>query len=740
MGAMIVRLAAVVGLAALELTMPPVATAATYYVNATGGNDSNDGLSAATAWETMAKVNGSTFAAGDSILLKRGETWRESLVVPSSGTAGNPIRFDAYGTGAAPTITGRLDLPAAAWSVDSGNVWKATATASSMSFALFESIWGTKQTAKANVLADRDWYFASNTLYVHATSNPATYYGAVAAMLMAGGQLVYINGRSYVDVQHLRLAHFDTYGVRVGGAADHINVANVEAQGIIPNGTLPHGFYVSSTVSPAAINFYNDDAHRNYNGFRFDSTTGIVVKNCRAYANRMYGLTDNTANTVYSYSHFYGNSLGVLPSLDVSGGTDGGNNVAAYTWPGVVDFQRYPARVSFAVDDVGLTPGAETYIDTLTPEFEKRGLRMAMAVQTGYAAALVPTIQGWFNRGHDVNSHSWSHQYYTNPNAISIQYSGTGTAATLTIAGNRLTTTVTGGPGGENLDLDLTQAAYDTAHELRMHINGLSGYSASQDANCQDAAHTYTLADVSGQDIKSAAYVTQFQKSRLIPDEMSVSKTWMETNVAGLGAAKVYVYPAGIEDAETQGWAVAAGYEGSRGGLSMGLGVSEVYGKGVNIQDITSLGITSLHGLTRQAIWDRMAALAFKASVWGVPYGLFGHKDEITPAETGDMLDGLLQRGTLVMTNTQVVDFLRGTARVGATTNYVSEAPGREANFHAAGPSPVAGTALDLGADYQLDGDGRDRSVYGWDMGAVVVNPASKVRGSGAGKGTAVLQ
>ena len=170
-----------------------VAGAATYYVDATNGNDSASGTTTATAWKTINKVNTSTFAAGDQILFKRGEVWRESLVPPSSGASGSPIVFDAYGTGEAPTITGSLDLSAAAWSVDSGNIWKASVTATSMSYVLFGTVWGTKQTSKSAVQHDRDFYLSSNVLYVYAPGiNPATYYGSVAAMLMANGQLVYV--------------------------------------------------------------------------------------------------------------------------------------------------------------------------------------------------------------------------------------------------------------------------------------------------------------------------------------------------------------------------------------------------------------------------------------------------------------------------------------------------------------------------------------------------------------------
>ena len=170
-----------------------VAGATSYYVDATGGSDANSGLSTATAWKTINKVNTSTFAAGDQILFKRGEVWREGLVPPSSGTSGSPIVFDAYGTGEAPTITGSLDLPASAWSVDSGNIWKASVTATSMSYVLFGTVWGTKQTSKSAVQRDRDFYLSSNVLYLYAPGvNPATYYGNVAAMLMANGQLVYV--------------------------------------------------------------------------------------------------------------------------------------------------------------------------------------------------------------------------------------------------------------------------------------------------------------------------------------------------------------------------------------------------------------------------------------------------------------------------------------------------------------------------------------------------------------------
>ena len=46
------------------------------------------------------------YSGDDNIYLKKGETFREQLTVPSSGTSGHPITFGAYGSGAKPIISG----------------------------------------------------------------------------------------------------------------------------------------------------------------------------------------------------------------------------------------------------------------------------------------------------------------------------------------------------------------------------------------------------------------------------------------------------------------------------------------------------------------------------------------------------------------------------------------------------------------------------------------------------------
>ena len=82
------------------------ARATTYYVDATGGADSNSGLSPGTAWKSLGKVNSTTFAPGDRILLAADNRWEGKLNPKGSGTPGKPIVVDRYGAGTRPIIDG----------------------------------------------------------------------------------------------------------------------------------------------------------------------------------------------------------------------------------------------------------------------------------------------------------------------------------------------------------------------------------------------------------------------------------------------------------------------------------------------------------------------------------------------------------------------------------------------------------------------------------------------------------
>jgi hypothetical protein len=218
----------------------------------------------ATAWQTIAHVNGQTFQPGDSILFKRGDTWNESLAPGSSGSSGNPIGFDAYGAGAAPNLTGYYAVPSTAWVLVTGNAWKAAvpATYTTINFCLFGSVWGQKVAAvSSNLTAQWDFYLANGFLYVFSAGNPATYYNeAIVPMALSNVPLININGQSWLTFQHFLLNWFDQYGVYVQGASDHLVFANMEADSMIPQGTQPLGFYVDEVApGPGDVKIYNSE-------------------------------------------------------------------------------------------------------------------------------------------------------------------------------------------------------------------------------------------------------------------------------------------------------------------------------------------------------------------------------------------------------------------------------------------------------------------------------------------------
>jgi hypothetical protein len=73
----------------------------TYFVDGVNGSDANAGNGQSnSAWKTIAKVNGYSFANGDSVLLKRGCTWNEQLVIPRGG-----LHFGNYGSGSKPMLS-----------------------------------------------------------------------------------------------------------------------------------------------------------------------------------------------------------------------------------------------------------------------------------------------------------------------------------------------------------------------------------------------------------------------------------------------------------------------------------------------------------------------------------------------------------------------------------------------------------------------------------------------------------
>ena len=164
------RMTGLLGAVTISLALCAASSATTYYVSSSSGSDVNSGTASTSPWKTVAHVNGLTFLPGDSILFKRGDVWNESLTLPSSGSSGSPIAFDAYGTGLAANLTGYYAMPTSGWVAVTGNAWKAPvpSTFTTVNFCLFGSVWGQKVGAlSSNLTAQWDFYLANGFLYVY---------------------------------------------------------------------------------------------------------------------------------------------------------------------------------------------------------------------------------------------------------------------------------------------------------------------------------------------------------------------------------------------------------------------------------------------------------------------------------------------------------------------------------------------------------------------------------------------
>lgn len=82
-----------------------------YYVDSTAGDDNNSGTSQTAAWRSLDKVQAKSasttpFAAGDQILLKKGQqlSLTKTITLSGSGSLNFPIKLGAYGSGEMPII------------------------------------------------------------------------------------------------------------------------------------------------------------------------------------------------------------------------------------------------------------------------------------------------------------------------------------------------------------------------------------------------------------------------------------------------------------------------------------------------------------------------------------------------------------------------------------------------------------------------------------------------------------
>jgi hypothetical protein len=258
------------------------ASGATYYVSPTG-SDTNAGTDPSVPWQTIAKVNGFTFALGDSVLFQGGQSFTGCLAfgwntnVPNSAIT-SPFVLSSYGEGKALILSNCTGHNTAAVKIDAVNG------------------------------------FVMKNLAVSANGTQAQYGVLIQNTNTLGGPTTY----SGITVQHSEISGFN-----IGAAPTYYgSSAEVEILGL---NTAGHCGALDT------INILDNSLHGENGPASYDDD-GIYSVTCGALNN---GPAGNISNVTYSGNQIY--DLGGGPNFPniangiVANGVNGGllqNNVA----------------------------------------------------------------------------------------------------------------------------------------------------------------------------------------------------------------------------------------------------------------------------------------------------------------------------------------------------------------------------------------------------------------------------
>lgn len=215
-----------------------------YYVSQIDGNDSNDGLAETDEgggvgpWLTLGKAdNLSGDQSDNSVLLRRGGTWREFPVIGANGTSGHPFTWGAYNTGDDPKVYGSTAVTS--WTEESSHIWYSQNHTSDPGALWFletdDSInYGHMESAKNDLDAEYDWWYDSGNDYIYVYCEDASGPGTAYASVEKPNQtytLIQSNNNNYVTFENLCLGFCVSNAIRIYGTSTGCIVQDCEMYG-----------------------------------------------------------------------------------------------------------------------------------------------------------------------------------------------------------------------------------------------------------------------------------------------------------------------------------------------------------------------------------------------------------------------------------------------------------------------------------------------------------------------------
>ncbi len=258
-------------------------TGTSYYVS-NDGDDSNDGKSPETAWKTLAKVSNANLKPGDGVFLRRGDIFRESISVRSTG-----VTYSAYGEGPKPRLYGskRNYSESEFWDeTETPNVYVSKEKFNSdIGLIIFNEgeAWSIKQIdglLNFDGVLRRDLEMYHNPkdkkIYLYSTSDPDTRFTSTEI----GENEILIHsarngGGSGTTIDNLCLMYSGGYGVEFNYGVSDITVQNCEIG------------WIGGSLQPTDSRIV-----RYGNGVEiYGSCNGFVVDNCYIYQIYDAGIT-----------------------------------------------------------------------------------------------------------------------------------------------------------------------------------------------------------------------------------------------------------------------------------------------------------------------------------------------------------------------------------------------------------------------------------------------------------------
>ena len=323
---------------------------ANYYIDETLGGDGGTG-EIGDPWQSIdPKVNGESYSAGDSILFKKDEEWREQLTVPSSGSSGSVITFGAYGAGADPIINAAIDITTATYK------WTASGSGTNEYYCELSgggdpSI-GTVgdivimddtllQEGTVGGLADHEWAYGDNdalgysTVYVaDATGDPDV--SGVVIEASQHNNAIFINNKDYITLNGLTIKGGDDHGVLYWTGSTHLIVddclVHLNRDGIQD---MTDSDYM--TIQNSTIEYNFDSGIELADGSSYHTITGNIIRyngvETAAGGNTHCGLTgyiDNSTisnNTIYDNCHSVTKGQGHGIYVQFPAGSSTNNNI-----------------------------------------------------------------------------------------------------------------------------------------------------------------------------------------------------------------------------------------------------------------------------------------------------------------------------------------------------------------------------------------------------------------------------